>query len=614
MSEVVFTLGLDTLSAEGEGKVAIAKSDKADWDVETDIENESESTLTMAASYISSYTDPGYYLTDEGKVGYKVAQGATTLVTVRGLKVGTQSSDLDVAADGTITVAKNALNSAKTTIYIDEYGDDGELIAGVDKYKLALGKGITAAKLANAGWKASGTTSYYQTRKIGKSGYAVSDDGKSIDWYDDEVGGNTVVTLTGLKKNAGTDTNLGIDKDAHVVTLKKAALGTTSVSLAVSEEYATDDSGGEVSYTLALGEGVDESEIQEAAWETVSGGVKYISELTTKAGFSLDEASTTAIYSAKGGGQTLVNITGLEAPTIEDGEGTTATVKLTASVDGKYPYTVVLQTANIKDAGTKGTIGASITGETYKYQLEGNGGKVVYNGSSKALNITGSGGKDTLYGNSGKDSLYGGAEADYLSGLAGNDYIEGGDGDDTLLGGNGNDTLDGGAGKNELYGGNGNDTLMATAGENILTGGVGKDTFIHTAGTTTITDYAAGADTIKIVDATSSFNIAAVNSVTVDEKDVVFHVGDDNTVTVTNGRNKLLTIDVNNETYRKKYIVSSTAEGSSPLIEEVWFDDDNELISADSLSNITETEVIGDELESSKPEKLTQENLVTYGG
>ncbi len=94
--------------------------------------------------------------------------------------------------------------------------------------------------------------------------------------------------------------------------------------------------------------------------------------------------------------------------------------------------------------------------------------------------------------------------------------------------------------------------------------------------------------------------------------DAVFTLSDDSTITVKNGKNKVVTfLDTDGEKLWKKtkYVIDGDAN-----LAEVWFDDDSELFTADSLSNITETEVIGGELESSKPEKLTQENLVTYGG
>ena len=133
--------------------------------------------------------------------------------------------------------------------------------------------------------------------------------------------------------------------------------------------------------------------------------------------------------------------------------------------------------------------------------------------------ITGTLGDDTLVGSVGNDSI---------SGLGGNDTIEGGDGDDTLNGGDGDDHLSGGNGWDVIDGGSGND---------VLTGGNGQDIFVMTsssAGTELVTDFAVNADQLDF----SSYGFAsaseALSHAHQDGQDVVFGLGDSQSITLQN--------------------------------------------------------------------------------
>ena len=440
------------------------------------------------------------------------------------------------------------------------------------------------------------------------------------------------MTLTGLKKGTGTAANLDFDTDTKVITIKKAALGQTDIHLEVGEDYydtdydansegvadgyyyvTTDESGDTVHepYKLALAEDVVAS-TQE--WNTIKGGVQFV----TTEGYKLDSYTTvdddgvTPVEVVNSYSDikytpaaTNIKITGLASVTADsataafkDSNSDTVTLQV-----GKF----VANGATVVGAGYYDTL-TTFAMQPYTVELAGTVGGSLHNGSTKAANFVGSAYNDNLYGNAGRDTLQGGAGDDYLNGGNGNDSLLGGAGKDVLLGGNGNDYLESGEGTGDsLHGGNGDDVLFAQGTDTSLTGSTGKDIFVHAGTSTTITDYTAGAD--KIYSSTTSLSGAKV---VMKGNDAVFTLSDDSTITVKNGKNKVVTfLDTDGEKLWKKtkYVIDGDAN-----LAEVWFDDDSELFTADSLSNITETEVIGGELESSKPEKLTQENLVTYGG
>jgi Ca2+-binding RTX toxin-like protein len=159
--------------------------------------------------------------------------------------------------------------------------------------------------------------------------------------------------------------------------------------------------------------------------------------------------------------------------------------------------------------------------------------------------LMGEQGHDTLNGGHGNDSLDGGALGDKLRGGDGNDTLDGGDGwdrlvgnkgDDSLSGGDGfdylfgnwgNDTLNGGAYADVLKGGENNDLLRGEAGDDWLDGGAGADTltggdgsdvfnfgFAGRGGADVITDFARGADTIRI----GGYGIADFATLTITEQ------------------------------------------------------------------------------------------------
>ena len=109
---------------------------------------------------------------------------------------------------------------------------------------------------------------------------------------------------------------------------------------------------------------------------------------------------------------------------------------------------------------------------------------------------------------------------------------------------------------NILKGGKTNETLNGGAGNDTLTGGKGNDIFVHKKGNDVITDYAAG-DVISL--AGGAFN--DVVSWTLSKNDVIFNLGDDNTIKIKNGKNKNIKINDDTRKYNKAGSTSITVYG-----------------------------------------------------
>ena len=169
--------------------------------------------------------------------------------------------------------------------------------------------------------------------------------------------------------------------------------------------------------------------------------------------------------------------------------------------------------------------------------------------------------------------------------------ISGGSGNDTISGGKGNDSILGNAGNDKLLGDAGNDTLVGGKGNDTLTGGAGKDVFVHSAGKDVITDYKAGTDKILLQN-------TAVTGWKISGKNVIFTT-ETGSLTVKNGKGKKISI-----TIEQKY--SSNSSGN---ISELFAE--NNFATADNVSAIVAEKSVG-EVEFTKPEKISQENLIVY--
>lgn len=108
---------------------------------------------------------------------------------------------------------------------------------------------------------------------------------------------------------------------------------------------------------------------------------------------------------------------------------------------------------------------------------------------------------------------------------------------------------------NSLFGGTGNDTLDGTEGNNTLTGGKGKDSFIYNGGNDIITDYEKGKDKI-ILDSASISTFTTIN------KDVIFTLSNNNSLTLNNMADKQISFLSGSKTTKIAFTSNASLDGS----------------------------------------------------
>lgn len=103
---------------------------------------------------------------------------------------------------------------------------------------------------------------------------------------------------------------------------------------------------------------------------------------------------------------------------------------------------------------------------------------------------------------------------------------------------------------NSIIGGKGNDTLNGANGDDTLTGGKGNDFFIYNSGNDIITDYEKGKDKISL-DSASISNFTTIN------KDVIFALSNNNSLTLNNMADKQISFISGSKT--TKFIFTNNA-------------------------------------------------------
>ena len=459
-------------------------------------------------TYKSASNTSGYAVSSDSKsITYTSAVLATDLFTLSGVK----TTDGITIQNNVVTLTEANLNGENVTL-------TGE------NYTLALDKDYSPETTTPEGfdgltYKSAATT----------AGYEVSSDSKSIT-YKSAVDATNLFTLSGVKS---TD---GITIQNNVVTLTKSNLNGANVTLT-----------GE-GYTLALASDVDTTKETISEWVTLSGGnVAYLAGGSGEY-YSLDSAKTTVTYNASVAGANKVDFRGVKGtPTLNKGVVSLTASNFNSNVSimsnaGGYSFALSGDFKNKTLTGTANTdkikyVGSNlvINGGKGNDSLVGGNSADTFSGGAGNDKLLGGAGNDSLSGGDGADTLSGGSGNDKLLGGAGNDSLSGGDGKDTLSGGTGDDKLLGGAGNDSLSGGDGKDTLSGGSGNDKLIGGKGNDLFIFSGGKDTITDYTAGEDTISI---SSSLGDGTYK---VSGKNIILTY-DSNTLTVTNGLDKELTI------------------------------------------------------------------------
>ncbi|MBR4032392.1 MAG: hypothetical protein IKJ07_06630 [Clostridia bacterium] len=448
-------------------------------------------------SYISDKTASSW-TTNLATVTYTPANGGDTLFTLSGIA---DTNKVKVSGK-TVTVAAGALASGATKVKLTG-----------DGYKLALGDGMTAPENVAASFNKGVFTSKGKT-----AGYTIS--GNTITY---SAATTQSVEVEGYSDKA---TATSFNLKGKVLRVGKTAVKTDGTALTLKTD----------SYTLQLGNGMNEQAAAVNKWGAITKGtVSYLTGYT-KAGYNLSSDKTSVSYD-KGGSTTSLKLSGVAAKSTLAAVSK-GVVKLSASnIDSNLK--VNSNAGRYKLSLTKGTYtGKTFTGSSSADTITnaGNGlainsgagndyikltGKaatlIAGNGNDSLWAASGSGtyvvdggkgndilrggkGADSLVGGAGNDKLYGNAGNDFLNGGAGKDFLDGGAGNDILNGGDDNDTILGGAGKDNLRGGKGADSLVGGAGNDKLYGNAGNDVFIYKPGEgkDTIFNYSSG-DMLKIL-------------------------------------------------------------------------------------------------------------------
>ncbi|WP_193186591.1 DUF4347 domain-containing protein [Nisaea sediminum] len=375
-------------------------------------------------------------------------------------------------------------------------------------------------------------------------------------------GGNTTLTFSAASSGSGSGSSGGSSSGSGLTVTNQTsddtagtATGRTLVnnsgSSATGALVEGTGNGNVVTVTLPAGvsltqSGTSNAVVSSSAGTTLRGEIQTTepsvtgqgfldghgqSFLANNAGMSLDVRSI--VFSSTGGSAQTVHLTG------QSSSGSEAFVIDTSNL----PTGSSLQLDNIEFAAIVGN--ATVTGGAGKNYVVGDestqfiscgaeddtlagggGNDTVGSGWGEDL-VYGNQGTDSVFGGGGRDTLFGGQDADTVAGDNDNDFVYGNKGNDTVLGGEnddmvyggqdedivygnsgndslfgnlGNDTLYGGQGNDLLWGNSGDDYLAGNTGDDTLSGGEGADTFVFSfgGGNETVSDFAAGTDTLAL--------------------------------------------------------------------------------------------------------------------
>ena len=177
------------------------------------------------ATYNKERTYAGYSLSDDGKtINYIKDSGGDTLYTITGLKNNAPVSGISLS--GGIVLSNSVLDKGTVTItkINSTYGGT----------TFKLGDDVVKSSTTRQGWYVDGTTATYKERSISEGYYFSYNDGytATIEYRNESVEGNTLITVTGIKDNAS---RTGISLSGTEVILYASVLDEDTVK--VSEGY-----------------------------------------------------------------------------------------------------------------------------------------------------------------------------------------------------------------------------------------------------------------------------------------------------------------------------------------------------------------------------------------
>ena len=489
--------------------------------------------------YSSDITE-GYILSNN-EITYQPATEAEALAIISNLSEDATAEDIKSTGNKVIVYAHALEKSVSNIVRI------------TDGYDLTLDKGVTITKTVAEGWQVENGVGEYRTESI-CGGFFLENNAIS---YVEDDGGDLVVEVTGLKKNANVK-YLSLDTETKTVGLASAAV---QGEVTVTEGYTLDMAKGTyIKSTISGGEGKD-TIVNNGNNLVINTGTgddlitlgSGTSNNTINAGEGEDSISATKgrnlyLYAEGDGDDVITGLTSNDTLKITSGKIDdwkidnndliliVGTGKITIK-DGKEQL-INIAVGNEKSQAqiySEGMIAndkktaVTLVSDMESYNAETISSMITINGSALSpMQITGN------------------SKANIITG---NGTIDGGNGNDTIYGGESADSLVGGAGADKLYGNAGNDTLSGGKGNDTLTGGDGNDVFVYGTGdgSDVITDYNEDEDAIYIGDATiSSISVATTKS----NPKVTFKIGT-GTLVVNNGAGKKITINDTTKIYEK---------------------------------------------------------------
>ena len=338
----------DIIVTVGKGKITLLG---AEFMETLNIKGKKSSSSTD--STVDSSTDSNSWTLNGTTATYGTSK--KTLVTVKGVK----SLDGLSISGKVVTVTADALSTNKVTIS--------------KGYTLALGSDVATTSKKKS-WSLSGTTATYNQTTA--AGYTLASDAMSISYTKKAT--KTLATVKGVKSKSG------LSVSGKVITVSKAALGTSKVTVSSG-------------YTLALGSDVTKTSTKKA-WGLSGTTATYTQ--TTVAGYKLAGDKLSISYTKKAT-KTLATVNGAKS---------------------KSGFTLDDDTITLKTSSLSKKV--SVSG-SYAFEFNSDYKNAKITGSSSADTITTAGADMTITGGKGNDSLTGGSGADVFvySDGDGNDVI-----------------------------------------------------------------------------------------------------------------------------------------------------------------------------------------------
>ncbi len=471
------------------------------------------------ATYKAASTSAGYKLSNN-QIAYTAASGGETF-TVSGVK-SLDGLSLDKKV---VTVSKASLGTSKVTVS--------------DGYTIKLADDVTAPSTKKA-WSLSGTTATY--KQTTNAGYTLDDNAVTYT----KKSAKNLATVKGVKSTKGLSIS---DK---VITVSKASLGTSKVTISGT------------GYTLKLGSDVVAPATKKAAWSLSGSTATYKSSYKT-AGYKLASNGKSIAYSKATKPTTLATVKGVKSTKGLSVSGKVVTVSKASLGTSKVSISGTGYTLKLgKDAtAPKSTNAWSLIGTTATYKQTTNAGytqddnAITYSkksatnlatikGAKSKSGLKISGERITLKNSalSKKVTVSGGYNFDFAA-----DYKNA-----TITGSGSDDTIIARGSKVSVNGGKGDDTIKIL-GTGTVRGGAGSDVFYYKSnGANVIGDYAEE-DTISIASGKATTSTSG--------DDLILKVGKGK-ITVVDGRSKAVTyIDADGEhTYKDTSGVKFNAAGT----------------------------------------------------